>query len=651
MCGITGFFDPKRTSDDNGLSLQVAAMAEAIRHRGPDADGVWTDAAAGIALGHRRLSIIDLSPAGAQPMRSASGRYVLAYNGEIYNFPRLREELEAKGHTFRGRSDTEVALAAIEEWGLEAACGRFVGMFAIALWDRETRTLSLVRDRLGIKPVYYGWSGGVFLFGSELAALKTHAAFAAEIDRNSLSLFMMRTCVPAPHSIYRGIAKLVPGTILTLSADAQPGDDPMLNAFWSFAEVAARGAAAPFTGDEAEATDTLEDLLRQAVGDRLVADRPLGVFLSGGVDSSTVAALMQSISSDPVRTFSIGFHEGDYNEAEDAARVAAHLGTDHTELYLDPARALEVVPELPRIYDEPFADSSQLPTYLVSEMARRDVVVCLSGDGGDELFGGYNRYLWVDAIARRTGTLPAPLRLAAVTALTALSPRTWDGLFSALGPVLPAKLRQRNPGDKLHKMAGILGSKTPAGIYRGLVEHWAPGHGIVLGGSAPVTVLDRECEWPALGTFTEQMMHIDGVSYLPDDILTKVDRASMAVSLEARVPLLDHRVVEFAWTLPLSLKTGGGVGKRVLRNVLYRHVPKSLIERPKMGFALPVHDWLRGPLREWAEALLDENRLNNEGFLAAGPIREKWRQHLSGQRNWQHHIWDVLMFQAWLEAN
>ncbi len=651
MCGITGFFDPGRTADDPTLNATVTAMAEAIRHRGPDADGVWTDAAAGFALGHRRLSIIDLSPAGAQPMLSASGRYVMAYNGEIYNFPRLREELEAKGHTFRGRSDTEVALAAIDEWGLEAACGRFVGMFAIALWDRQDRTLSLVRDRLGIKPLYYGWSGGVFLFGSELASLKAHPAFSAKIDRDSVSLFMMRTCVPAPHSIYRGIAKLMPGEILTLPADVAPGGAPDLKTFWSFADVAARGAAAPFEGDEAQATDALEDLLRQAVGDRLVADRPLGVFLSGGVDSSTVAALMQSISADPVKTFSIGFHESDYNEAEDAALVARHLGTDHTELYVDPAKALEIVPDLPRIYDEPFADSSQLPTYLVSEMARRDVVVCLSGDGGDELFGGYNRYLWVDAIARRTGTLPAPLRWAAVAGITALSPQSWDRLFSALGPVLPGKLRQRNPGDKLHKMAGILGSKTPAGIYRGLVEHWEPGHGIVLGATAHETVLDRDGDWPKLGSFTEQMMHLDGVSYLPDDILTKVDRASMAVSLEARVPLLDHRVVEFAWTLPLAMKTGGGTGKRILRNVLYRHVPKSLIERPKMGFALPIHDWLRGPLRDWAEALLDENRLNNEGYLAAGPIREKWRQHLSGHRNWQHYIWDVLMFQAWLEAN
>jgi len=650
MCGINGFYNPARDEDEQSLRATAEAMAAAIAHRGPDAADSWADAEAGIAFGHRRLSIIDLSAAGNQPMASADGRYVLVTNGEIYNFPDLRAELEAKGHGFRGHSDTEVLLAAIVEWGLAAALERCIGMFALALWDRQTRTLSLARDRLGIKPLYYGWSGGVFLFGSELAALKAHPRFKADVDRNALALYMMRNCLPAPHSIHTGIKKLTPGTILTLAGDSVAGAEPAATTFWSLSEVAARGAADPFVGSESEAADRAEALIGEAVRCRMVADRPLGVFLSGGIDSSTVAALMQNASSTPVKTFSIGFNDAGYNEAEDAKAVAAHLGTDHTELYVDAAKALEVVPNLARLFDEPFADSSQLPTYLVSEMARRDVVVCLSGDGGDEMFGGYNRYMWVDGIARRTGGLPGPVRAAAAAAMTSLSPDNWDGVFKALGPLLPSALRQRTPGDKLHKMAGILAAQGPAEIYQGLVGHWRAGDGVVPNATPPATIVEQPDNWPALPGFTEQMMHLDGVSYLPDDILTKVDRASMAVGLEARVPLLDHRVVEFAWTLPLALKTGGGVAKRTLRNVLYRHVPKALVERPKMGFALPIHDWLRGPLRDWAENLLDEKRLREEGFFAPGPVREKWRQHLSGKRNWQHHLWDVLMFQAWLEA-
>jgi len=650
MCGISGFLNPAREDSEPSLRATVTAMAAAIAHRGPDAADCWADAEVGLAFGHRRLSIIDLSAAGAQPMSSADGRYVLSYNGEVYNFPALYAELEAQGHTFRGYSDTEVVLAAIVEWGLKAALERCVGMFALSLWDRQMRTLSLVRDRLGIKPLYYGWSGGVFMFGSELSALKAHPQFRAEIDRDTLALYMMRNCVPAPQTIFVGIRKLTPGSILTLPARARAGTEPEIDTFWSLGKVAARGAAVPFGGSEAEAADRAEALIREAVQDRMVADRPLGVFLSGGIDSSTVAALMQDVSDVPVKTFSIGFNEAGYNEAEDAKAVAAHLGTDHTELYVDAAKALDVVPELPRIFDEPFADSSQVPTYLVSEMARRDVVVCLSGDGGDEMFGGYNRYMWVDGIARNAGAVPGPLRKVAAAAMTSLSPHTWDSVFETLGPVLPGKLRQRNPGDKLHKMAGILNASGASEIYQGLVGHWRAGDGIVPGAVPPPTIVERPADWPDLPGFTEHMMHLDGVTYLPDDILTKVDRASMAVGLEARVPLLDHRVVEFAWSLPLALKTGGNVAKRTLRNVLYRHVPRELVERPKMGFALPIHEWLRGPLRDWAEDLLDEKRLQSEGFFSPGPVREKWRQHLSGARNWQHHLWDVLMFQAWLET-
>ena len=650
MCGISGFLNPARDVGEQSLRATATAMADAIAHRGPDAADCWADAEVGLAFGHRRLAIIDLSAAGAQPMTSADGRYVLSYNGEVYNSPALRAELEARGHTFRGESDTEVVLAGIVEWGLKAALARCVGMFAISLWDRQTRTLSLVRDRLGIKPLYYGWSGGVFMFGSELSALKAHPQFRAEIDRDTLALYMLRNCVPAPHSIFVGIRKLTPGSILTLPIDARTGTEPEIEAFWSLSEVAARGAASPFGGSEREAADQAEELIRTAVRDRMVADRPLGVFLSGGIDSSTVAALMQDVSETPVKTFSIGFDAAGYNEAEDAKAVAAHLGTDHTELYVDAAKAQDVVSELPRIFDEPFADSSQVPTYLVSEMARRDVVVCLSGDGGDEMFGGYNRYLWVDGIARNSAAVPGPLRKVAAAAMTSLSPHTWDSVFDALGPVLPGKLRQPNPGDKLHKMAGIMNAGGASEIYQGLVGHWRTGDGIVRDATPPTTLVERPADWPALPSFTEHMMHLDGVTYLPDDILTKVDRASMAVGLETRVPLLDHRVVEFAWTLPLSLKTGANVAKRTLRNVLYRHVPRELVERPKMGFALPIHDWLRGPLRDWAEDLLAEKRLREGGYFAPGPVRQKWQEHLSGRRNWQHHLWDVLMFQAWLEG-
>lgn len=651
MCGIAGYLavSPLKKADE--LRTTVLRMADALRLRGPDDGGTWVDAEAGIALGHRRLSIIDLSPEGHQPMRSSCGRYVLVFNGEIYNYRDIRHELEqaSPGYaaTWRGCSDTEVALAAISRWGLDAAVKRFVGMFALALWDRAARTLYLVRDRLGEKPLYYGRMGGSLLFGSELKALRAHPDFKAEINRDALSLYLRHNCVPAPYSIYRGIHKLPPGTLLAISGRDLPIPTPI--PYWSAGEIAEQGVAEPFAGSDDEARVTLDGLLRDAVRRQMVADVPLGAFLSGGIDSSTVVALMQAQSTRPVRTFTIGFNEADYNEAVHAKAVAAHLGTEHTELYVTPDEALAVISKLPVLYDEPFADSSQIPTFLVSALARRFVTVSLSGDGGDELFAGYNRYFWGRTIWKRLGGMPKSLRATAAAALTAIAPQTWDRALRAAGFLWPSALGQRTPGDKIHKLAEVLAAASPEAMYRGLASHWKDPASVVLGASEPPTALTNPRQWPHLPDFTQRMMYLDTVTYLPDDILVKVDRASMGVSLEARVPLLDHRLVEFAWRLPLAMKVRDGQGKWLLRQVLYRYVPKELVERPKTGFGMPIDVWLRGPLRDWAEALLDENRLAGEQFFDPLPIRRKWDEHLSGVRNWQHHLWDVLMFQAWLE--
>ena len=651
MCGIVGFIDSLRQTSDDELEATARRMALAIRHRGPDDEGAWVDPAAGLALAFRRLSIVDLSPQGHQPMISACGRYVIAFNGEIYNFGDLRHDLdtEAPGLPWRGHSDTEVMLAAISRWGLDAAIRRFNGMFAFAVWDRQERSLHLVRDRLGKKPLYYGWMGTSFLFGSELKALAAHPSFEGEVDRDVLALFLRHNYVPNPYSIYRGIKKLPPATMLTLSSD-KAGEYPAPIPYWSARQMAEKGVQAPFQGSEAQAIERLDELLRDAVRMRMVADVPLGAFLSGGIDSSLVVALMQAQSPRPVRTFTIGFNEADYNEAEDAGRVARHLGTDHTELYVTPEEARAVIPRLPEIFDEPFSDSSQIPTLLVSEMARRHVTVSLSGDGGDELFGGYNRYFWAMKVWSSVGWMPRRVRQAAASAIFALSPDTWGRTFHRLDPVLPGWARQRQPGDKLHRLAGIMAVDRPESIYRGLVSHWKEPASMVLGSREPPTILSDESRWANVGDFTQGMMYLDTVTYLPDDILTKVDRASMAVSLEARAPLLDYRVMELAWQLPPSMKIRDGRGKWILRELLYRYVPREMIDRPKMGFGVPIDSWLRGPLRDWAESLLDERRLREEGFLDPAPIRRMWAEHLSGRQNWQYYLWDILMFQAWLEA-
>jgi asparagine synthase (glutamine-hydrolysing) len=645
MCGIVGILARQLPS------RQVLERAcQALRHRGPDDSGIWMDEAAGVALGHRRLAIIDLSPAGAQPMRSATGRWVLALNGEIYNHGTLRKTLETTGNgqAWRGHSDTETLLACVEAWGVEAALKASVGMFAFAAWDRQAQRLILARDRFGEKPLYYGLSGGALLCASELKALRVFPEFSAEIDREALALYMYYNAVPGSRCIYTGFSKLLPGSWIELGLDAlESGSLPQPRIYWSAFDRVKAGLDSPltFSSDE-EAADQLQAVLRQAVAGQMIADVPLGALLSGGIDSSTIVAMMQSQSSKPIKTFSIGFHDPVYNEAHHAKAVAAHLGTEHTELYVTPSDALAVIPRLPAIYDEPFADSSQIPTYLVSALTRQHVTVALSGDGGDEVFGGYNRYFLATAFWRRTRRLPLAARRLLASTITALPPGKWDRLFSSLSPVLPKRLRLTLAGDKLHKGAAVLDAQTGEALYRKLNSHWQFDE-VVVGINGELSKGTTGIDLPEL---TEQMMALDTVSYLPDDILVKVDRAAMAVSLETRVPFLDHRVFEFAWRLPRSLKYRGGQGKWILRQVLDRWVPRALIERPKMGFGVPIYDWLRGPLKGWAEDLLDESRLRAQGYFQSTPIRKKWAEHLSGQRNWQYHLWDVLMFQAWLEA-
>ena len=644
MCGIAGFFDPKGFNSDEAEQI-ARRMASTVVHRGPDDRGVWLDGEQGIALAHSRLSVLELSQAGHQPMASPSGRFIIVYNGEIYNHLELREQLG--GVAWRGHSDTETLLGAIDVWGVSATLEKCVGMFVFALWDRKDHILILARDRLGEKPLYYGWQGKVLLFGSELKVFRVHPSFRGEIDRGALALFLKYNYIPAPFSIYKGIFKLLPGAFVVVRS---PEIELEPTIYWSAKKWAEKGQHNIFSGDDGEAGEELERLLRQAVSSQMVADVPLGAFLSGGVDSSTIVSLMQAQSSRAVKTFTIGSYSSGYNEAEQAKKVARHLGTEHTELYVSAEEAMAVIPRLARLYDEPFGDSSQIPTFLVADLASSHVTVALSGDGGDELFGGYNRHYWAPVFQRRVGLVPRPLRAALAMGLTALKPNAWDTVFRGLAKLLPDGWRYVNLGDKLHKLADVLPARSAEEMYHGLVSFWKrPEKIVALANDYPRMLFDAAVQ-PDLKDFSHRMMYLDLVSYLPDDILVKVDRAAMGVSLETRVPMLDHRVVEFAWRLPLSLKIRNGQGKWLLRQILYKYVPRSLVERPKMGFGFEFGDWLRGPLREWAEALLDEGRLRREGFLNLVPVREKWDEHLAGRRNWAYHLWGVLMLQAWLEG-
>lgn len=650
MCGITGFW---RLPGGGGgrLDAHVEAMSMRLRHRGPDDSGYWCDENVGVALAQRRLSVLDLSAAGHQPMHSACGRYVAVFNGEIYNHLELRDRLAKQGDhvAWRGHSDTETLVACIAAWGIEKTLRSCVGMFALVLWDRQQRELTLARDRMGEKPLYYGWQDDTLLFGSELKALKAYPAFRPELDRNALALYLRHDCIPAPHTIYRGYFKLRPGHLLRISARAWR--DVEQQPYWRYNDAVDDGFASPFDGNDAEAIDALEGRLSESIGRQLLSDVPLGAFLSGGVDSSTVVALMQARSQRPVKTFTIGFAEGRYDEAAHARAVASHLGTDHTELYVSPADALAVIPKLPSIFCEPFADSSQIPTFLISQLARRAVTVALSGDGGDELFGGYNRYLAARTSWGRMQRLPLSSRRALARLLRSVTPHAWDSVMERVKPILPQKWHLASAGDKVHKLSEVLTLSSGQAYLLNLASCWQDPMSVVVGAVEPATVLTDPSAWPQVDDLAQWMMAVDAQSYLPDDILVKVDRSAMANSLETRVPMLDHQVVEFALRTPLHLKIRDGQGKWILRQVLHRYVPRALIERPKMGFALPMDQWLRGPLRDWAEALLDERRLKAEGYFAPAPIRKKWKEHLSGRRNWQRQLWTVLMFQGWLDEN
>lgn len=638
MCGIVGFWDQRRATEQERFSATLTAMRDTLVHRGPDGSGLWVDSALGIGLAHRRLAILDLSSHGTQPMHSASGRFVISFNGEIYNHLEIKKLLEASGNApnWHGHSDTEIMLAAFEAFGVEQALTHFVGMFAIALWDNTERLLYLIRDRIGEKPLYYGWADKHLIFGSELKALKQHFAFHSQIEEQAVALLMQYNSIPAPYTIYKGLYKVMPGHMLVVSQDQCIQDI----AYWQLKNFITNKTLeiAPNI-----AVENLENLLKQTISQQMLADVPVGAFLSGGIDSSSVVALMQAQSRQPIKTFTIGFDDPSYNEAIYAKDIAKHLGTIHTELYLSPSTVQNVIPNLVDFYDEPFADSSQLPTYFVAKLTREHVTVSLSGDGGDELFAGYTRYIWTTKIWRIISMLPNPLRSLLQKIIVNVAPQKWDNIFSVLNKFLPLKYKQRNAGDKLYKFAEICTAESIEKLYYYFLWQW-----------------HVEIDTPLLPDykkvlnntdFTSAMMYMDSMRYLPDDILVKVDRAAMAVSLETRVPFLDHRILEYVWSLPIELKMRNTQTKWILRQILNKYVPSELYDRPKMGFGVPIHQWLRGNLCTWADDLLTKSMLNKHSLLDPKIVQKRWQDHKSGVANWQHHLWTVLMFQSWYEAN
>ena len=647
MCGITGYLTTDRSRHLNEDVL--IRMTAAIRHRGPDNDGHWWDREAGVALGMRRLAILDLSPAGNQPMLSADGRFVIVFNGEIYDHRSIRAELEAAGQApaWRGHSDTEILLAAITAWGFIPALKACNGMFAVALWDRQERVLHLAVDRLGEKPLYFGWIGDTFLFGSELKALNAHPDWAAEVNQGALALYMRFGYVPAPHCIFRGFHKLQAGTTARLrSAPGQHGlANICIEGYWSVRDTIMKARESPLAISEGDAVTQFETLLADSVRLRMESDVPLGAFLSGGFDSTAVVAMMQRQSSRAVRTFTVGFTENAYNEAPFAKSVAQHLRTEHTELYVSPQEAMAVIPSLPSMYDEPFADSSQIPTFLIAQLARQHVTVALSGDGGDELLGGYSRYFVSNKFLPAISRLPMNVRLRAASGIRKVGAGGWDALYR----VLRLGRSSGHIGDRALKFASMLAFSSPVEGYRSVVSHWQDPGRIVGGIREPSTPIDDSAAWPPGLSFVEQMMFLDSITYLPGDILTKVDRASMAVSLEARIPFLDPRLLDFVWRLPLDYRVRGSVGKWLLRQLVQRHVPAKIMDRPKMGFGIPLKDWFRGPLKPWIESVIRLERLESAGLKPA-PILLAWKEHQDGSRNWHYQLWPVLMYLEWKQA-